>query len=170
MNANIKKVVIQNQQCFAGSIATNEIKALNIMNKKQLDFMYEAQEKLADLPPIPCVTEHILHSGVYTRTVFLPKGGVIVGVKMKIPTTLILSGHMSVYIGEEVYHFKGYKVLPTLGERKQMMFALEDSYITLSFKTDAKTIEEAENEMTDEADTLLSRKEDSHNLTTITGV
>ena len=33
-----------------------------------------------------------VHGGIYTRTMFLPKGAMIMGALIKVPTTLVISG------------------------------------------------------------------------------
>lgn len=140
------------------------------MTLKHIKEASKAEKHIQSLERVNCVTQHILHSGIYSRTLFMPKGSVVAGVIIQVPTTLILSGKMAVYIGEEVKHIDGYNVVPTLGNRKQVVYAIEDSYATLLFKTRAKTIEEAEQEMTAEYERLMSRCSDSVNLVTITGV
>lgn len=144
-------------------------KCIPAMTLKHIDVASKAEESIRSLDRVQCVTQHTLHSGIYSRTLFMPKGSVVAGVIIQVPTTLILSGKMAVYIGEEVKHIDGYNVVPTLGNRKQVVYAIEDSYATLLFKTEAKTIEEAEQEMTSEYERLMSRSSDSVNLVTITG-
>ena len=140
------------------------------MTLKQVDEAKKAEEHIKTLPRVVCATQHTLHDGIYSRTLFMPKGSVVAGVVIKTATTLILSGKMAIYIGSDVVHIDGYNVIPTLGDRKQVVYAIEDSYATLLFKTTAQTIEEAEKAMTDEYECLQSRQPDSINLVTITGV
>lgn len=140
------------------------------MSDKDIAIAIAAEERAKELPPLPCVTQHTLHSGIYSRTMFMPKGSVAVGVIIQIPTTVIISGKVALYIGEEVIHIDGYNVIPALGNRKQVAYAIEDSYATLVFKTEATTVEEAEQEMTIEYNRLLSRDSKSINITNITGV
>jgi hypothetical protein len=60
-------------------------------------------------------------------------------------------------------------VVAAPANRKQVVHAMEDSYVTLSFPTNAKTIEDAERDMTDESHRLQSREKESFNLINITG-
>lgn len=149
--------------------STNLTGCVPAMTLKQIDDATTAEKHIKSLNRIVCVTQHTLHEGIYSRTLFMPKGSVVAGVIIQVPTTLVLSGKMAVYIGDEVVHIDGYNVLPTLGNRKQVVYAIEDSYATLSFRTEAKTIDEAEQEMTSEYERLMSRCPDSVNLVTITG-
>lgn len=145
-------------------------KCIPMMTLKQIEQAKKAEEHIRTLDRIKCITQHTLHAGIYSRTLFMPKGSVVAGVIIQVPTTLILSGKMAVYIGDDITHIDGYNVLPTIGDRKQVVYAIEDSYATLLFKTEAKTIEEAEQEMTSEYSRLMSRCSDSINLEIITGV
>lgn len=137
----------------------------------QVEQAQQAEDFIRDkLTRVTCCTEHTIHDGIYSRTLFMPAGSIVAGVLIKVPTTLILSGKMVVYVGEDTRHIDGYNVLTTMGNRKQVVYAIEDSYATLLFKTNAKTVEEAERDMTDEYDKLMSHDEDSINLINITGV
>ena len=145
-------------------------KCIPTMTLEQIEDANTAEKYIKTLDRVMCVTQHTIHSGIYSRTLFMPKGSVVAGVIIKVATTLILSGKMAVYIGDEVIHIDGYNVIPTMGNRKQVVYAIEDSYATLLFKTNSKTVDEAEQEMTDEYERLMSRCVDSKNLVTITGV
>lgn len=141
------------------------ISSIQTMTSTQIEIARQAENYIKEnLEQLICVTEHTLHSGVYTRTVFMPKGSVSAGVVISVPTTLILQGKMAIYIGDEVKHIDGYNVITALGNRKQIAYAIEDSYATLIFKTNAKTIIEAEQEMTEECDRLMSRHPESINI------
>ena len=144
--------------------------AIPSMTKGQIDVAKKAEKFIHTLDKVVCVTQHTIHAGNYSRTLFIPKGSMVAGVLIKVPTTLILSGKMAVYTGNDVAHIDGYSVFTTLGNRKQVVYAIEDSYATLIFKTSAKTVEEAEKEMTDEFDDLQSREENSVNIVNITEV
>jgi hypothetical protein len=62
--------------------------------------------KLKELPQVRLETIHTLHDGVYTRTVLTPAGVMGAGVKIKIPTTLIVSGDATA-ISEEAHRITG---------------------------------------------------------------
>ena len=119
-------------------------------------------------PQVEIPTHHVLHAGVYSRTICIPAGVVLMGALIKIPTTLIVCGHASVLLGDgEEAAVSGYQVLAASAGRKQVYIAHADTYVTMSFRTQARTIEEAEREFTDEADQLMSRA--GENTVVITG-
>ena len=53
----------------------------------------------AEFPPIHIETEHHLHAGMYSRTVYVPKGAAVVGLTVKVPTQLICCGHFRITDG-----------------------------------------------------------------------
>lgn len=114
-------------------------------------------------------TQHVLHGGVYCRTVLLPAGTQMVGVLVKIPTTVIVSGDAFVRLEEGWRHLLGYHVLPAAAVRKQHFYANEDTHISMFFPSQAGTVEKAEEEFTDEAHLLLSRRLGRDQETIITG-
>lgn len=103
--------------------------------------------------------EQVLHSGVYYRTVFIPAGYMFGGANIIIDTTVIINGNINIYIGSKVQNYNGYNIITASANRKQVGYAIEDTYMTMCFRTDAKTVEEAEEEFTNEVDKLQTRKE-----------
>jgi hypothetical protein len=124
---------------------------------------------LSNAPQRVIDTHHVLHGGQYTRTVMIPANTAVTGALIKVATTLIVAGDCTVYIGDETVHLVGYNILAASAGRKQAFVAHSDTYLTMTFATSAKTIEQAEDEFTDEADLLLSRSDVGQNTITITG-
>lgn len=120
--------------------------------------LMNVQEQLLAKPQVDVHTEHFLHDGVYVRTVRLDAGVVLVGALIKIPTVLIVSGKTKVFTGDGWIDLAGYHVIPAEAGRKQMFVTLEPTEITMIFRTDAKTVEQAEEKFTDEHEMLMSRK------------
>jgi hypothetical protein len=106
------------------------------------------------------VTEHSFHSGMYARTIKIPAGVLLTGVLIKIPTMLVFSGDAVVYTATGPEQWTGYRVVLAPAHRKQAFLAHEDTYLTMVFPTTATTVEEAEAEFTDEAERLLSRRQE----------
>ncbi len=113
-------------------------------------------------------TEYFLHSGTYVRTIRVEPDTVLMGALIKIPTTLIVSGHTKVYTGEAWIELEGYHVIQAQAGRKQIFVTIEPTSITMMFRTDAQSVEQAENEFTDESEALMSRKSD-HDTVILTG-
>lgn len=128
----------------------------------------QALEDAAMLEPqIELRTTHTLHAGMYARTVYIPAGISVTGVLIRVPTLLIFDGDALVFTGrDEPLELKGFHVLHAAAGRKQAVFARTDTAWTMVFTTDAKTVAEAEEEFTAEADKLATRRL-GHQLTLI---
>lgn len=105
---------------------------------------------------VEIVTEHLIHGGMYARTIRVAKGVVFTSVLIKIPTTVVVHGHLAI---DGVGVVEGYGVLAGSAFRKQAYMTLSDVEMTMIFPTQATTVEEAEQEFTDELDQLMTRNE-----------
>jgi hypothetical protein len=117
---------------------------------------------VADLPQEDIATEHLIHAGMYARTITIPTGVMLTGAEIKLATVLIVSGHVSVYLDGQSVELVGHHVIPASKGRKQAFVAHADTRLTMLFPTDAITIEQAEDQFTDEAHRLMSRSGVNH--------
>lgn len=115
------------------------------------------------LPQVKIKTDHVLHAGMYSRTITMPPGTPLVGALIKIPTIVITVGDGWVYVNGNWKQVRGYNVIPGCEGRKQAFYSLGPLIITMIFPTCAKTVEEAEKEFTDEYMLLLSRRQPEMN-------
>lgn len=142
---------------------------IGAMTPAAIDKVRKLENALRELPQIDIGTDHIIHSGMYARTVVIPAGAVVTGVLIRVPTIIVVKGHCMVSIGDEAVQVNGYKVLAASAHRKQACMAFEDTTWTMIFTTDASTVEEAEDQFTDEPHLLMSRQDGSVNTINITG-
>lgn len=138
---------------------------LGSQNAYAMEAVRNIQQKMLALPQIEVQTEHVIHGGMYVRTIRLAPDVVLMGALIKIPTTLIVSGRTKVFTGENWIELAGYHVIPAQAGRKQIFVTQEETTITMMFRTDAKTVEEAEQEFTPETEALMSRKNDNDTVT-----
>lgn len=135
--------------------------SLGAMTPEMTESLKAFRNRVGELPgQMDLRIENHLHAGVYSRTVFIPKGVLAFGTQIKVPTQLVISGHVVINDGLERRTYRGYHVLDGAAGRIQVAYAVEDSYVTMLFATDAKTVREAEDEFTDEAALLQTRKGD----------
>jgi hypothetical protein len=133
-----------------------------------LEKINRIQERIKSLMPEASVpTKHWIHGGMYARTVTMSKDMVITGALIKKPTMICIIGAALVVVGDEFVEVQDC-IVPASAGRKQLFIALGPVELTMIFATSAKTVEEAENEFTDEAELLLSRRQDG-GIITITG-
>lgn len=137
----------------------NEVKPMGGITPEVNAWFEKLGGELEKLPPVKIRTEHHLHAGVYSRTIYVPAGCMVVGLKIKLDTQLIGAGHFQLTDGTTTREFKGFHVLDGYAGRRAAAYAITNSAFTMLFASKAKTVEEAENEFTDEPERLLTRKE-----------
>lgn len=137
------------------AVLTKHIPAMNI---QEIEKVSQLESICLSAPQVDISTTHLIHAGMYARTVMVPAGVVITGVLIKVATILIIQGNVIVHIGEKSVNLQGYNVISADANRKQAFVAIEDTYITMILPSQALSVEEAEEEFTDNSDALLSRK------------
>lgn len=145
------------------------IDRLPAMSEQAIERVRQATEAELQRPQIDLDTQHVLHAGMYARTIRLPAGVQITGALIKIATVVIVQGDVIVWFGHGSRQLTGYNVLPASAGRKQAFLSLSETFITMIFPTDARDVESAERQFTDEADLLASRREGVPNQVVITG-
>lgn len=116
------------------------------------------EKMLLNEPQVYIPIDHFIHDGVYIRTATVPKDVMIVGAAIKIPTTLIISGDCIMTTDKNSVRISGYNVFQAECGRKQIFLALTKTSITMIFKTNSATVEEAEKEFTDQFAELQTAK------------
>jgi len=144
----------------SASIQATSGLCLPAMSDQALEKTRALQDVLAECAQVQTPTEHLIHAGMYARTVRLPAGVVMVGTLVKVATTVIVSGDCTVYTGEQTIELRGYNVLAGSVGRKQSFVTHSEVCITAIFPTDANTVAQAEAQATDEHNTLLSRRQE----------
>ena len=142
--------------------------AIAAMTPEAIDKVRQLEARTAELEQVEIPTDHVLHGGMYARTIKIPAGVLLTGAHIKRSTMLVISGHVTVFVGDGSIEITGYQVLPASAGRKQAFLAHTDTFVTMLFPSEAATVEAAENEFTDEADRLLSRRQACESIT-ITG-
>jgi hypothetical protein len=135
---------------------------------EMLSLLLEARKIIKSTPQVELPTEHVIHAGMYARTVRMPAGTILAGALIKVPTMVIVNGHTKVFVKDGVSEIDGFNVFPASANRMQIFVAVTPVEITMMFPTQAKTVEECEREFTDEHEQLLSHFQDSSKVV-ITG-
>lgn len=131
--------------------------SLPTMCVKDIDRVQVLEDEYLKNPQVDMPTSHVIHGGMYARTITLPAGCVLTGALIKIATMVMVSGDCIVYTGKDPIRLQGYHVIPASAGRKQAFVANEDTKITMIFPTKATTVEQAEQEFTDDYEKLMSR-------------
>ena len=139
------------------------------MTTEAIDKVRQLEAITRELPQVEIPTDHVLHGGMYARTIRIPAGVVLTGVFIRVPTLLVFDGSATLNAGDEAVTLSGRHVIAASANRRQAFLAHEDTTLTMVFATQAKTVAEAEDEFTNESHLLFSRKPDAINRITITG-
>lgn len=143
---------------------------IGAMAPTAIDKVRRLEAEAAKRSQVRIRTHHVLHGGMYARTIGIPAGVMITGALVKVATVLVSDGDVLAYIGtDRPLRLTGRQVFPASASRKQAFVALADTELTSVFPTEARTIEEAEAAFTDEFDILMSRKDPDTNTIVITG-
>ena len=142
---------------------------LPAMTAEGLEKVAKLEAIIGQMPQAEIETDHVIHGGMYARTIEIPAGVMLTGALIKVPTTLIINGRVTVFIGEQMIDVEGYRVIPASAGRKQAFYTWTTTQLTMIFATDCKSIADCEMQFTDEYDNLMSRQEDAKNTITITG-
>lgn len=145
------------------------VQAIPAMTERQIDNVRQIETMAMEMPQVPIITEHVIHGGMYARTIMVPAGTMITGALIKVPTVLIVNGTCTVYIGDGAVDVNGYHVIPASAGRKQAFIAHADTWITMVVATEAKDVEAAENYFTDEVELLGSHRDVELNRIVLTG-
>lgn len=126
-------------------------------NLEAIDKVRALEAALRTLPQVNLQTEHILHAGISARAILIPAGTVLTGALTKRDNLCIVVGDISISDGEGERRLTGCFLLPAKAGAKRAGLAHEDTYWVMLHKSDALSVEEAEEEMTDEAPNLQTR-------------
>lgn len=124
----------------------------------EIDKVRRLEELNLQLPQRDLRTAMFAHAGMGVRTIFVQKGTTITGALTKIANVCIVSGDITVTTDEGPKRFTGYHVLPAVAGFKRAGYAHEDTWWTTIWKTDETEACAMEDEMTDEADMLQTRR------------
>jgi hypothetical protein len=136
---------------------------------KTLELLSGLHEWTKQFEQVPIATEHILHGGMYARTIRLEPETLMNGSFIKLATLLIIHGHCLMTAGDEVVELDGYNVIPGAAGRKSSFVTRGQVEMTMIFATRGMTVAEVEDEVFGEPDELMSRKDGNGNSVTVTG-
>lgn len=110
------------------------------------------------LPQVDLGTTNLVWGKMIARTIFIPKDAVLTGALTNLDNICVVFGDITVTTDEGAVRLTGFNVLPAKGGGKRAGIAHEDTWWTTLWPTELTDIAEIENEMTDEAEQLQSRR------------
>lgn len=116
------------------------------------------ERDLADLPQVDLQTQHLVHGGLYARTIFIPAGTVLTGALTKQDNVCVVFGDITVTTDEGTQRLTGFHVLPAKVGAKRAGVAHSDTWWTTLMATEHTEVADIEQQMTDEADLLQTNR------------
>ena len=116
-------------------------------------------DHLLMLPQIDCQTTHLVHGGMYARTIFIPAGSTLTGAKTNLKNVCIVAGDITVTTDQGMKRLTGYTLIPANAGFKRAGFAHADTYWTTLFATELTDVEEIEDTITDDSDKIQTRRQ-----------
>lgn len=112
----------------------------------KLDIKKDYLPKVGDILDLP--TQGMFSDGVYLRTIFMPKGSIVVGKQHKTKHfNIVLSGKADVWINGEYKLIEAPSIFESLEDVRKILYILEDMYWTTIHPTNLTTEEEIEEEI-----------------------
>ncbi len=156
-------------EVISGDAGTNDIAqvysdvTLETMSKAAVERVAALSREHLKLPQLDIPTEHVFHGGMYARTIKIPPHAILTGTLIKVPTLFIVNGDVVIGMEDRAVRVAGHAVLCGQAGRKQVVQTIGQTFITMIFPTEAKTVEAVEAEFTDETELLASRSDTATN-------
>lgn len=109
-------------------------------------------------PEVNLLTKMLIHGRMCARSIFMPAGTLLTGALLRRDNIFIVFGDVEVTTDGGVKRLQGMNVIPASAGFKRVVIALADSYLVTIHHTDLLDVTEVENEMTEEADRLQTRR------------
>ena len=119
----------------------------------------QLEDYLVGLPQVDLGTSHVIHGGMYARTVLIPAGTTMTGAMTNADNICVVCGDITVTTDDGPMRLIGFHVLPAKAGSKRVGVAHADTYWTALFVTDKSDIQDIEAQLTDEPDRLLTRRD-----------
>lgn len=117
----------------------------------------ELESVILQCPQVDMPTEHIIHAGVSARTVFIPAGTVLTGALTNLDNICVVFGDITVTTDDGPTRLTGFNVLPAKSGVKRAGVTHADTWWCTLHRTEQASVEDVEDEMTNEAWGLLTR-------------
>jgi hypothetical protein len=113
---------------------------------------------LLQLPQTNLSTQHLVHGGMSARTIFITAGTVLTGALTNLDNICVVCGDITVTTDDGAQRLTGFHVLPACAGAKRAGHAHADTWWTTLHCTDLTNVADIEDEMTDESDSLGTRR------------
>lgn len=123
------------------------------------DAVAALSDMLLTLPQTDLGTKHLVHAGMYARTIFIPTGTVLTGAMTSADNICVVHGDITVTTDDGAQRLTGFNVLPATAGKRRAGVAHADTWWCTLWPTALTNAREIEDSLTPEADKLQSRRE-----------
>lgn len=116
------------------------------------------EAELVQMPQLMLDTSHLIHAGLYARTVMIPAGTVLTGAMTNHDNVCVVFGDITVTTDEGPQRLTGFHVLPAKAGAKRVGLAHADTWWATLWPTDLTDVQAIEDDMSDESAGLQSRR------------
>ena len=131
---------------------------INTVLPSQNELVRQFEAAALTLPQVHITTEHVLHGGMYARTIRIPANTMLTGAMTSCDNLCIVSGDITVTTDDGARRLTGFHVLPAKAGAKRAGITHADTCWTTLIPTNVATVTEAEDQLTGESDMLQTRR------------
>lgn len=110
-------------------------------------------------PQVDLSTTHLVHAGMYARTILIPADTLLTGALTNCDNVCVVVGDITVTTDEGTVRLTGHHVIPARAGFKRAGLAHADTYWTTFMRTEEQEVSDIERQMTDEADMLQTSRQ-----------
>lgn len=119
--------------------------------------VYRLENELLQFPQVDLQTSHVIHGGLYARTILIPAGTALTGALTEMDNVCVVFGDISVTTDAGPQRLTGYHVLPATKGAKRAGYAHADTWWTTIIPTELTDVADIEDAVTGESDRLQTR-------------
>lgn len=117
------------------------------------------EQQLLQMPQARLATTHVVHGGMYARTIYIPAGTILTGALLAHDNICVVMGDIIVTTDQGLRHIVGHNILPARKGFKRAGIAISGTWWTTILATELQDIQEIEDWMTAEAPMLQTRRD-----------
>lgn len=139
-------------------ISTDDVQLPVNPSVPDIESIREFESFVMQFPQVKLETNSMLHAGMCARTIIIPAGLVCTGALVEVESIAIMHGDITMITDDGPKRFTGWHVFAAGSGIKRVGVTHQDTYWTTVFKSDASTVEQAEDQFTSESELLQTRR------------
>jgi hypothetical protein len=128
------------------------------LRRHQNELVQQFENVALTMPQVHIKTTHLLHGGMYARTIRIPANTMLTGALTSCDNICIVSGDITVTTDAGPQRLAGFNVLPAAAGARRAGMTHSETFWTTIMPTDASTVEQAELDLTSEPQRLQTNR------------